>query len=109
MIMVEAMNEISLSEDNQGTNITCRSSENWDVLSHNNNIIKNVCISKNYNAEQEPNQERLTHLDIMIPNINIVHVAEKKKRIRGGRVPDGYSLTGGCGTVKSRGRVTNFL
>ena len=79
--MVEAMNETILSEDIQGTNITCRPSENWNVLIHKNNIIKNVCISKNYNAEQEPNQERPTHLDIMLPNIKIVHVAERKKRI----------------------------
>ena len=77
-ILVQAIDKISFVEE---TNITCFPSKNWKVLSHNDNFIKNVCISKDYDAGKEPNEDHLTHIEIRFPNIKVVNVDESKKRL----------------------------
>ena len=81
IIIVIGQNENTFNEDNPKSNLTCPISENWDFLNHNNHIVRKVCISKDYNADREPNEDHLTRLDIMFPNIKVVNVDEKKKRI----------------------------
>ena len=77
-ILSQAIDENIFGEE---TNITCVPSKNWKVLSHNDNIIKNVCISNNYDAQKEPNEHQLTHIEIRFPNIKVVNVDEQKKRL----------------------------
>ena len=80
-MIVLGTNKNAFYEENPKGNVTCNSYENWDVLNHGTHIVENVCKSKNYNVDREPNEDNLTHLDIMFTNIKVVDVDEKKKRI----------------------------
>ena len=79
--LVLGTNENNLNVDNPKINLTCDVSKNWDVLNHNSHFVKNVCISNDYNIDIEPDEEHLTHLHIMFPNIKVVNVDETKKKI----------------------------
>ena len=78
IIIVLGTNENAFYEENRKGNVTCQANKNWDVLNHDSQY---VCISKDYNVHREPDEEHATHLDIIFPNIKVINVEEKKKRI----------------------------
>ena len=78
IIIVIGTNENAFYEENRKGNVTCQANKNLDVLNHDN---QNVCISKDYNVDREPDEEHATHLDIIFPNIKVINVEEKKKRL----------------------------
>ena len=79
--MVLGTNENTFNEKNPNGNLSCDVSENLDVLNHNNHIVQNVCVSKDYSVDREPDEDRLTDLNIMFTNIKVVNMDEEKKRI----------------------------
>ena len=69
------------SEDISKDHGAHHSDANWSVLTHNNNVVDNVCVLQGYNPGNYPNGSNRTHLNLVLNEIRMVNVDDQKKTI----------------------------
>ena len=69
------------SEDISKDHGAHHSDANWSVLTHNNNVVDNVCVWQGYNPGNYPNGSNRTHLNLVLNEIRMVNVDDQKKTI----------------------------
>ena len=72
-------NNITLSSDNLKTKFGCIPLEKWTVMPLSHSAVEVVCISKDYKADNEPNEIALSPILMHIEKGTVVNIDEKKK------------------------------